>query len=50
MTLALLHKTKVSSLLNVYRNFGQNSRMLWGLIGVGKVILDTHPESDQHRN
>ena len=24
MTLTLLHKTKVSSLLNVYRNFGLN--------------------------
>ena len=34
MTLTLLYKTKVSSLLNVYRNFGLNSRMLWGLIGV----------------
>jgi len=37
MTLTLLHKTKVSSLLNVYRNFGLNSRWLWGLIGVFDV-------------
>ena len=34
MTLTLLHKTKVSSLLNVYRNFGLNCRILWGLKGV----------------
>ena len=42
MTLTLLHKTKVSSLLNVYRNFGLNSRWLWGLIGVFTHISKLH--------